>query len=56
MEDGGVSDVSVARSVSPGLDKEAVRVVKMLPKFKPGKQQGKAVRVYYSLPVLFKLQ
>jgi protein TonB len=56
MEDGSVQDVNVVRSVSPGLDKEAVRVVKMLPKFKPGKQQGKAVRVYFNLPVVFKLQ
>ena len=55
-EDGSVSDVTVARSVSPGLDKEAVRVVKLLPKFKPGKQQGKAVPVYFNLPVVFKLQ
>ena len=56
MEDGAVSDVNVIRGVSPGLDKEAVRVVKTLPKFKPGKQQGKAVRVYFNLPVVFKLQ
>lgn len=55
-EDGSVSDVSVVRGVSSGLDKEAQRVVKMLPKFKPGKQQGKAVKVYYNLPVVFKLQ
>ena len=56
MEDGSVQDVNVVRSVSPGLDKEAVRVVRMLPKFKPGKQQGKAVRVYFNLPVVFTLQ
>jgi protein TonB len=56
MEDGSVADVTVARGVSPGIDKEAVRVVKMLPKFQPGKQQGKAVRVYFNLPVQFKLQ
>ena len=56
MEDGSVSDVQVIRAVSPGLDKEAVRVVKMLPKFAPGKQQGKPVRVYFNLPVVFRLQ
>lgn len=56
MEDGSVADVNVMRGVSPGLDKEAVRVVKMLPKFKPGRQQGKPVRVYFNLPVVFKLQ
>ena len=56
MEDGSVNDVQVVRAVSPGLDKEAVRVVKMLPKFTPGKQQGKPVRVYFNLPVVFRLQ
>jgi len=56
MEDGSVADVQVVRAVSPGLDKEAVRVVKMLPKFTPGKQQGKPVRVYFNLPVVFRLQ
>jgi protein TonB len=55
-EEGAVGDVSVLRGVSPGIDKEAVRVVKSLPKFKPGKQQGKSVKVYYNLPVMFKLQ
>ncbi|HRG90005.1 MAG TPA: TonB family protein, partial [Chitinophagales bacterium] len=56
LEDGSVSDVTVVRGVSPGLDKEAVRVVKTMPKFKPGRQQGKPVRVYYNLPFMFKLQ
>jgi protein TonB len=55
-EDGSVSDVSVKKGVSAGLDKEAIRVVKLLPKFKPGKQQGKAVKVAYVLPIMFKLQ
>jgi protein TonB len=55
-EDGSVSDVSVKKGVSSGLDKEAIRVVKLLPKFKPGKQQGKAVKVAYVLPIMFKLQ
>lgn len=55
-EDGTVSDVSIVRGVSSGLDREAQRVVKMLPKFNPGKRQGKAVKVYYNIPVVFKLQ
>ncbi|MDB5283779.1 MAG: family metallopeptidase [Bacteroidota bacterium] len=53
--DGSVKDVVVVNSVSPGLDKEAVRVVKLLPKFKPGTQQGKPVMVYYNLPIKFSL-
>jgi TonB family protein len=55
MEDGRISDVNVIRGVSIGLDNEAVRLVKTLPKFIPGYQNGKPVRVYYNLPVVFKL-
>ena len=54
-EDGSVSDAQVKRSISPGLDKEALRVINMLPRFIPGRQQGKAVKVYFLLPVAFKL-
>ncbi|MCR5013366.1 MAG: M56 family metallopeptidase [Bacteroidales bacterium] len=54
-KDGSVSNIKVMRSVSPLLDNEAVRVVKAMPKWKPGKQKGKAVRVNYILPVNFKL-
>jgi protein TonB len=54
-EDGSLSDIVVKKSVSPGIDKEAMRVVSMLPKFKPGTQQGKAVRVQFILPIMFKL-
>ena len=43
-------------SVDPYLDKEALRVIKTMPKWKPGKQRGKAVRVKYTVPVTFKLQ
>ena len=46
----------VVRSVDPYLDKEALRVIKTMPKWKPGKQRGKAVRVKYTVPVTFKLQ
>ncbi|MDR1683526.1 MAG: energy transducer TonB [Candidatus Symbiothrix sp.] len=54
--DGSVDNVEVQRSLDPSLDKEAVRVVKKMPKWIPGKQNGNAVYVYYTLPVLFKLQ
>jgi protein TonB len=53
-EDGSVGEVQVVRGVSPGLDKEALRVVKKLPRFKPGMNQGKPVKVYYNLPIFFK--
>lgn len=55
-KDGDVSDVNVVRSLDPSCDKEAVRVVKSMPKWVPGKQNGRNVPVYYTLPVLFKLQ
>lgn len=55
-KDGSIVDVVVARSVDPYLDKEAVRVVKSMPKWEPGEQRGKPVRVKYTLPVMFKLQ
>ncbi len=54
--DGSITDVQVARSVDPSLDKEAVRVVRSMPKWNPGKQNGSAVRVKYNLPVSFRLQ
>lgn len=55
-KDGSVSDVTVLRGNDTNLRKEAVRVVQSLPKFQPGRQNGRAVRVYYSLPIDFKLQ
>ena len=56
-KDGSVVDVEVARSSGDAsLDKEAVRVIKSTPKWKPGKQRGKAVRVKYTVPVSFRLQ
>ena len=54
--DGSITDVRVVKSVDPSLDKEAVRVVKSMPKWIPGKQNGSAVRVKYTVPVTFKLQ
>ncbi len=53
---GKVGEVKVIRSKDPDLDKEAVRVVKALPDFVPGKMNGHAVNVWYTLPVTFKLQ
>jgi len=56
-KDGSIVDVQVVRSGGdPSLDKEAVRVIKTMPKWKPGKQRGKPVRVKYTVPVNFKLQ
>ena len=54
--DGSISDVRVARSVDPSLDREAQRVVKSMPRWKPGKQNGSAVRVKYTVPAVFRLQ
>ena len=54
-KDGSVSEVNVVRSVDKDLDREAVRVCKTLPKFTPGRQNGKAVDVWYTVPVTFKL-
>ena len=55
-KDGSISDVHVLRGVDPSLDKEAVRVVKSMPRWTPGKQNGITVRVNYRVPVLFRLQ
>ncbi len=55
-KDGKVGEVKVVRSVDKDLDREAVRVCKMLPKFTPGRQNGQPVSVWYTLPVQFKLQ
>ena len=52
--DGSIGEVKVVRSVQELLDQEAVRVVKSLPKFTPGRQNGQAVSVWYTLPVSFK--
>lgn len=54
-KDGSISDVKPVLSVHPLLNKEAVRVVKSMPKWTPGKQNGKPVRVRFNLPVMFKL-
>ena len=54
--DGSITDVRVVKSVDQSLDKEAVRVVKSMPRWIPGKQNGSAVRVKYTVPVTFRLQ
>ena len=55
-KDGSIVDPVVVRGVDPYLDKEALRVISSMPKWKPGKQRGKAVRVKYTVPVTFRLQ
>ena len=55
-KDGSIGEVKVFRGKDPDLDKEAVRLVKSMPKFIPGKMNGQAVRVWYTLPVNFRLQ
>jgi protein TonB len=52
---GTIGDVQVVRGVDPLLDEEAVRVVKSLPKFKPGMQGGRPVPVWFSVPIVFQL-
>ena len=55
-KDGTISDVKVKRGVSPELDAEAVRVISLMPKWKPGKQRGVAVNVKFNMPITFRLQ
>ena len=54
--DGSISDIHAMRGVNPDLDAEAIRVVSLMPKWKPGKQRGKAVAVKYTMPIMFRLQ
>jgi protein TonB len=54
-EAGLISEISILRDIGSGCGAEAVRVVKMMPKWKPGKQNGKPVKTYYTLPVMFQL-
>ena len=53
--DGSISNVNVVNSVYPSLDKEAIRVVSEMPKWIPGKANGKTVRVKYTIPITFRL-
>jgi protein TonB len=54
-KDGSVTDVKVLRGIGGGCDEEAIRVIKNMPKWDPGKQRGKPVRVQFNMPILFKL-
>ncbi len=54
-EDGSISDVTVIRGIGGGCDEEAARVIKAMPKWKPGKMTGKPVKVYYTQPITFRL-
>lgn len=54
--DGSITDVQVVRGVDPSLDREAVRVIQQMPSWTPGRQRGQAVRVRFTLPVVFRLQ
>lgn len=54
-KDGGIVDTKVLKSVDPSLDKEALRVVSSMPRWRPGKQNGKLVRVKYTIPVVFRI-
>lgn len=55
-KDGSITNAKIARGVDPSLDKEALRVVNSLPKWKPGMQRGKPVKVSYTVPISFVLQ
>lgn len=55
-KDGGVKNVKVLRGIGGGCDEEAIRVVKKMPKWTPGKQRGKSVKVQYNLPIKFTLR
>jgi protein TonB len=55
-QDGSIKNAMVVRGIHPSLDKEALRVVEAMPKWKPGKQDGQTVKVKYTIPVSFKLQ
>ena len=55
-KDGSITETEVVKGIGGGCDEEAVRVVKAMPKWKPGKQKGKPVRVHFMLPITFKLK
>ncbi len=55
-KDGSIVDAEIVRGIDPSLDKEALRVINSMPKWKPGKQRGKPVRVKFTMPITFRLQ
>ena len=54
--DGSIADIKVIRGIYPSLDEEAIRVIKAMPKWKPGTQKGQPVNVRYTIPISFRLQ
>jgi TonB family protein len=56
QRDGTISDIQIVRSLDPACDKEVIRIIRKMPQWKPGTQNGKSVPVYYDLPVSFKLK
>lgn len=54
-DDGSIGDVNVMKGIGFGCDEEAIRVVKSMPRWKPGVQNGKNVRVYYNMPIVYRL-
>ena len=54
--DGSISDIKVKHSICPELDAEAMRVIGLMPKWRPGEQRGKAVSVRYEMPIEFRLK
>ena len=54
--DGSITDIKVMKKAFPSLDAEAIRVVKAMPRWTPGKQKGKVVRVHFSLPITYRLK
>ncbi|GAA2994074.1 energy transducer TonB [Prevotella corporis] len=55
-EDGSLSDITVMKNLTPPLDEEAIRIVKSMPKWKPAKLNGKAVKSKYTIPVNFRIE
>lgn len=55
-KDGTISDVEILRGIDPSCDKEALRIVKLMPKWIPGEMNGKKAKVYHTLPVVFRLR
>jgi periplasmic protein TonB len=55
-KDGSISNIKMLRGIGAGCDEEALRVVSMMPKWKPGRQNGREVRVQFNLPIAFVLK
>jgi protein TonB len=55
-EDGSISDASIVKGIGGGCDEEALRVISAMPKWKPGRQNGRALKVFFQVPIMFTLQ